>query len=79
MDERRNYMTTSKSDKEVGHEVEIQAIQDPDMSGAGRFHFVFPAKPDKPESARALKAVITGGIWISKDHPIPDRLLINLK
>jgi hypothetical protein len=61
------------------NDYEIDAIRDDSVLGEGRLHYVFPAKPNKPEIMRALEPIITGGIWILRDTVLPDRIIITLK
>jgi len=58
---------------------EFDAIRDEGVLGEGRLHYVFPAKPSKPEIDRALLPIITGGVWIRKGTVLPDRIIITLK
>jgi hypothetical protein len=61
------------------NDYEIDAVRDESVLGEGRLHYVFPIKPNKPEIMRALEPIITGGIWITRNTVLPDRIIITLK
>jgi hypothetical protein len=56
---------------------EIKASFDEASMGSTRDHFVFPAIPAKPYEKATIPS-ITGGVYIRKDTPIPDRIIIVL-
>ena len=53
----------------------ITAEFDESSIGTTRNHYVIPAKP-KEGYAKATVPKITGGIYISKDEPVPDSIVI---
>jgi hypothetical protein len=59
-----------------GYEVTLKAVLDEGVMGEGRLHYVFPHIPK--DIGRALIPAITGGIWIIKGTPIPEKLIITL-
>lgn len=59
--------------------IELKAEHDEGVIGEGRKHYVFPARPKSERGALgALLPPITGGVWILRGHPIPNKIIIKL-